>query len=66
VRTYEIEVIGRLSPAQRAAFPCMLVHEAPARTVLSGDLDQPGLYALLERVRVLGLELVRLKQAPPA
>ncbi len=66
MRTYEIEVIGSLSPAQRAAFPYMLVQEAPASTVLSGDLDQSGLYALLDRVHTLGLELVRVKRASAA
>lgn len=66
MRTYEIEVTGPLSPAQRAAFPGMLVAEAPAGTVLSGDLDQPGRYALLDRVHALGLELVRIRQTPAA
>jgi hypothetical protein len=30
---------------------------------MSGDLDQ---YALLDRVRALGLELVGVRQAPPS
>jgi len=31
---------------------------------LSGDLDQSGLHALLDRVRALGLELLDVKQVP--
>jgi len=36
----------------------------PTITVLSGDLDQRDLHALLDRVRALGLELVDVKQTP--
>ncbi len=64
-QTYEIRVIGSLGPAAREAFADMLVEVEPTVTVLSGDFDQPGLHALLDRVRALGLELVDVKQAPP-
>jgi hypothetical protein len=64
-RTYEIRVIGSLGPAAREAFADMVVETEPTITVLSGDLDQRGLHALLDRVRALGLELVAIKQAPP-
>jgi len=64
-RTYEISVIGSLGPAAREAFADMVVEMEPTITVLSGDLDQRGLHALLDRVRALGLELVAIKQAPP-
>jgi hypothetical protein len=63
-RTYEIKVIGSLGPATREAFADMVVEVEPTTTVLSGDLDQRGLHALLDRVRALGLELVEIKQAP--
>ena len=33
-------------------------------TVLSTDLDQPGLHAILEGVRELGLELIDIRRAP--
>lgn len=33
-------------------------------TVLSTDLDQPGLHAILESMRELGLELVDVRRAP--
>jgi hypothetical protein len=64
--TYEIRVIGSLGPATREAFADMVVEVEPSITVLSGDLDQRGLHALLDRVRALGLELVDIKQAPPS
>ena len=63
--TYEIKVIGSLGPASREAFADMVVDIEPTITVLSGDLDQRGLHAVLDRVRALGLELVEINQAPP-
>ena len=63
--TYEIKVIGSLGPATREAFADMVVEIEPTITVLSGELDQSGLHAVLDRVRALGLELVEIKQAPP-
>ena len=62
---YEIRVTGALGPAAREAFADMVVEVEPATTVLTGDLDQADLHALLDRVRALGLELVDVKQAPP-
>jgi hypothetical protein len=66
VTTYEIRVIGSLGPAAREAFADMAVEVEPTITVLSGDFDQRGLHALLDRVRALGLELVGVRQAPPS
>ena len=43
----------------------MAVQVEPTVTVLSADLDQPGLHAVLDRVRALGLELIDIKQAAP-
>ena len=60
--TYEIRVIGSLGPAAREAFADMAVETEPTITVLSGDLDQRDLHALLDRVRALGLELVEVTQ----
>ena len=64
-RTYEIKVIGSLGPATREAFAGLVVEIEPDITVLSGDLDQRGLHAVLDRVRALGLELVEINQTPP-
>jgi hypothetical protein len=63
--TYEIRVNGPVGPAEREAFADMVVEVRPTMTVLSGDLDQVGLQALLDRIRGLGLELVGIKRPPP-
>ena len=62
---YEIRVIGSPGPATREAFADLVVEVEPAIYVLSGDLDQGSLLAVLDRVRALGLELVEIKQARP-
>lgn len=62
--TYEIRVVGSLGPAAREAFNDLAVEVEPTTTVLSGDLDQTDLHAVLDRVRALGLELVDVKQGP--
>ena len=61
--SYEIKIIGSLGPATREAFADLVVEVEPTITVLSGDLDQPSLHEVLDRVRALGLELVEIKQA---
>ena len=45
---YEISVAGSFGPGMREAFADMEVKVQPTITVLSGDLDQPGLHALLD------------------
>lgn len=63
---YEIRVIGSFGPATHEAFADLVVEVEPGSTVLSGNLDQSGLHAVLDRVRALGLELVEITQAPPS
>jgi len=65
-RRYEIRVIGSFGPATDEAFADLMVEVEPGITVLSGNLDQRGLHAVLDRVRALGLELVEITQAPPS
>lgn len=65
-RRYEIRVIGAFGPATHEAFADLVVEVEPGSTVLSGNLDQRGLHAVLDRVRALGLELVEITQAPPS
>jgi hypothetical protein len=45
-----------------------MIDSEPDTTVLTADLAQSGLHALLDRVRDLGLELVDIRQmsTPPA
>ena len=64
--TYEIRVIGSFGPDAREEFADTIVQMEPSITVLSGEFDQRGLHALLDRVRTLGLELVDVRQAPPS
>ncbi len=64
--TYEIRVIGSFGPDAREEFADTIVQMEPSITVLSGEFDQRGLHALLDRVRALGLELVDVRQAPPS
>jgi hypothetical protein len=63
---YQIKVIGSFGPATHEAFADMVVEVQPTITVLSGNLDQRGLHAVLDRVRALGLELVEITQAQPS
>jgi hypothetical protein len=65
--SYEIRVVGSLGPAAREAFSGLVMEVEPATTILAGHFDQPGLHALLDQVRSLGLELIDVKQAngPP-
>jgi hypothetical protein len=63
-RTYEIRVVGALGPAGRSAFSDVMIDFEPTVTVLTADLGQSGLHALLDRVRDLGLELVDIRRLP--
>lgn len=62
--SYEVRVVGCLGPAAREAFADLTLDVEPTSTVLSGDLEQTDLHALLDQVRALGLELVEVRQAP--
>ena len=61
--SYEVRVVGSLGPAARDAFADLTVDVEPTSTVLSGELEQTDLHALLDQVRALGLELVEVRQA---
>jgi hypothetical protein len=61
--TYEIRVVGALGPAASEAFADVSVDLEPTATVLSGDLEQADLHALLDRVRGLGLELIDVRRS---
>ena len=47
---YEIRVMGSLGPAAREAFTDLSVEVEPTTTVLSGDLDQTALHAVLDQL----------------
>jgi hypothetical protein len=56
---YRIRVIGSLDDASRDTFRDLEVEVVAEErlTILSGDLDQPALHGLLERIRALHLDL---------
>lgn len=60
---YEIRIRGRLSAPLLSAFDGLLCSVEPVETVLSGRVeDQAALYAHLQRVQSLGLELVEVRR----
>jgi hypothetical protein len=63
---YEVRVVGTLGPAARDAFADLDLDldVEPTTTILSGEVDQAELHAVLERVRALGLELVDVRSLP--
>ena len=62
VATYRIVVRGRLSERFASAFSGMSLEPCDGTTALVGSVaDQSHLFGLLERVRSLGLELLRVE-----
>jgi hypothetical protein len=63
ITTYRITIGGRLSERFVSAIDGMRAEPAACGTVLVGDVvDQTQLYGLLNRLRDLGLELVRVER----
>jgi hypothetical protein len=61
-RRYRIIVSGTLGETSRAVFEDLCVEPVGANTGLTGELDQAGLYGVLDRIQALGLELVALSR----
>lgn len=59
---YEVRVSGRLSNVGRQAFADVEMAFDPPSTILTAELDQVELHALLDRVRGLGIELIEVTQ----
>jgi hypothetical protein len=64
VRThrYKITISGGLGETGREAFRDFQIERNGTNTMLTGELDQAGLYGALNRVQALGLELVELSR----
>ena len=62
VHRYRITIGGALGEAGREAFSDFLIEVDGSKTMLTGQLDQAGLYGALNRVQSLGLELVGLSR----
>jgi hypothetical protein len=62
VRThrYKITISGGLGDTSREAFGDFQIERNGKNTMLTGELDQSGLYGALNRIQALGLELVEL------
>jgi hypothetical protein len=59
-RWCEIVIWGRLSDRLGSAFPEMALERGPGQTVMRGRVDQGRLHELLDRLRDLGIEPVRV------
>jgi hypothetical protein len=63
--SYEIRIRGKVGDSVLASFEDMDAAVEPAETVLTGRIsDQAQLHGLLERIQLLGLELVEVRQVP--
>ena len=61
---YRITVSGALGEVGREVLGDLRFECDGANTVLIGDLDEAALYGVLNRLLVLGLELVGLTRGP--
>jgi hypothetical protein len=57
-----ITISGGLDEMGREAFSDFHIRPEATTTVLTGDLDQAGLYGALNRIQSLGIELVDLRR----
>jgi hypothetical protein len=64
VYRYRITVSGALGEVGREVLADLKIEYDGADTVLIADLDEAALYGVLNRLLVLGLELVELKRSP--
>ena len=63
--SYEIRIRGRVGPSVLESFENMESAVRPAETVLRGTVaGQAQLHELLERIQLLGLELIEIRQVP--
>jgi hypothetical protein len=62
-RSYEVRVTGPVPSTLVESVGAVGVSEEPAQTViLTGPADQAALLGLLARLRLLGIELVEVRQ----
>jgi hypothetical protein len=59
---YVIRINGHLGATLLSAFPAMAWEQRGSETVLTGVLDQPGLYGVLAEIEALGLDLLEVRQ----
>jgi hypothetical protein len=59
---YLIRINGHLGATLLSAFPAMASQRHGPETLLTGVLDQAGLYGVLGEVEALGLQLLEVRQ----
>jgi hypothetical protein len=57
-----IRINGHLGAMLLSAFPEMAWERRGPETVLTGVLDQPGLYGVLAEIEALGLDLLEVRR----
>lgn len=63
--SYEIRIRGRVGDSVLASFGDMDAAIGSGETVLTGTItDQAQLHGVLERIQLLGLELIEIRQLP--
>jgi hypothetical protein len=62
---YLIRINGYLGATLLSAFPAMDWQRQGPETILTGMLDQPGLYGVLAEIEALGLDLLEVRQLAP-
>ena len=63
--SYELRILGRLSPEVRADFAGFEMSEAPVETVLLGDVvDTAHLQGVLARLDAFGIQVLELRSLP--
>jgi hypothetical protein len=61
--SYEIRIRGKVGDSVLASFDDMDAAVKPAETVLTGRIvDQAQLHGVLQRIQLLGLELVEVRR----
>jgi hypothetical protein len=60
--TYEIRLAGQLDQTREAAFAGLNVASRDQVTVITGEFDQAALHGVLERIRMLGLDLLEARR----
>jgi hypothetical protein len=62
---YLIRINGHLGATLLSAFPAMAWQRQGPETILTGVLDQSGLYGVLAEIEALGLDLLEVRQLAP-